>query len=68
MKTQECNALQHNAVSVYKQQLSMHVASEYSTESVSFISDLERVLDINFGQEEEFAPLRGECFEYTDRE
>ncbi|XP_068676407.1 glucosidase 2 subunit beta-like [Montipora foliosa] len=32
------------------------------------ISELERTLDINLGQEEEFAPLHGQCFEYTDRE
>ncbi|KAM7436682.1 hypothetical protein ABFA07_013596 [Porites harrisoni] len=32
------------------------------------ISDLERVLNLNLGQEEEFSPLQGQCFEYTDRE
>ena len=31
-------------------------------------SDLERVLNLNLGQEEEFSPLQGQCFEYTDRE
>lgn len=31
-------------------------------------SELERILNINLGQEEEFAPLQGQCFEYTDRE
>ena len=31
-------------------------------------SDLERVLNLNLGQEEEFSPLQGKCFEYTDRE
>ena len=31
-------------------------------------SDLERTLNLNLGQQEEFSPLQGQCFEYTDRE
>jgi len=31
-------------------------------------SDLERLLNLNLGQEEEFSPLQGQCYEYTDRE
>lgn len=31
-------------------------------------SDIKSYLDIDFGEEEEFSTLKGECFEYTDRE
>ena len=35
---------------------------------VCVVSDVERVLELDFGRNNEFYPLRGECYEYTDRE
>lgn len=32
------------------------------------ISSLEKQLDVDLGEDQEFQPLQGECFEYTDRE
>ncbi|KAL9951976.1 hypothetical protein ACROYT_G044739 [Oculina patagonica] len=43
-------------------------AESTSRETEREISDLERSLNLNLGQEEEFSPLQGQCFEYTDRE
>lgn len=43
-------------------------AESGSQDTEKEISELERILNINLGQEEEFAPLQGQCFEYTDRE
>jgi len=43
-------------------------AEKTSRDTDREISDLERVLNLNMGPEEEFSPLHGQCFEYTDRE
>lgn len=43
-------------------------SDDHFTFNYCVCSDLERVLNINLGQEEEFSPLQGQCFEYTDRE
>lgn len=32
------------------------------------IKDIEEYLELDFGSDEEFATLRGQCFEYTDHE
>lgn len=32
------------------------------------IKDIEEYLELDFGPDEEFATLRGQCFEYTDHE
>ncbi|KAJ7328192.1 hypothetical protein OS493_025068 [Desmophyllum pertusum] len=43
-------------------------AETVSRETEKEISELERSLNLNLGQEEEFSPLQGQCFDYTDRE
>lgn len=43
-------------------------AETASNDAEREISDLERTLNLNLGQQEEFSPLQGQCFEYTDRE
>lgn len=44
------------------------ISSSITVFGSPLFSDLERVLNLNLGQEEEFSPLQGQCFEYTDRE
>nr|XP_058950377.1 glucosidase 2 subunit beta-like isoform X1 [Pocillopora verrucosa] len=45
-----------------------NAADTASNDAEREISDLERTLNLNLGQQEEFSPLQGQCFEYTDRE
>lgn len=35
---------------------------------IVFSSTIDEYLKIDFGSENEFAALKGECFEFTDRE